>query len=191
MPARSSVHVLIAPVLALSLAASACGAQAPDPGGPEAVVQDAIGRVAAKDIEGLRALACAGQEDLILDQLSIGGLVGGAELIQGLDLQALLDAVAVNVDDVEVGKAVTDAETAQVPVEGSLKVTFDAEAMRPFLRQLLEGQGTSMTDEQLDGLLTTLESYGQDVPLDESVRLVRENGAWKICQDTLEAPAAS
>lgn len=178
-------------VLALSLAVAACGAQAPEPGGPEAVVEDAIGRVAAKDVEGLRALACAGQQDLILEQLSLAGLVGGAELIEGLDLQALLDAVAVNVDDVEVGKAVTDADTAQVPVEGSLKVTFDAEAMRPFLRQLLEGRGTSMTDQQLDGLLTTLESYGQDVPLEESVRLVRENGAWKICQDTLEAPAAS
>jgi hypothetical protein len=191
MPVRPSARVLVAPVLVLSLAVAACGAQAPEPGGPEAVVQDAIGRVAGKDVEGLRALACAGQEDVILEQLSLAGLVGGAELIKGLDLQALLDAVAVNVEDVEVGKAATDGEAAQVPVEGSLKVTFDAEAMRPFLRQLLESQGTSMTDEQLDGLLTTLESYGQDVPLDESVRLVRENGAWRICQDTLEAPAAS
>ena len=64
-----------------------------------------------------------------------------------------------------------------------MKVTFDKEAMRPILRQVLEQQGTTMTDEQLDALLETLESYGQDLPLDESVRLVREDGAWKICQD--------
>ena len=43
-----------------------------------------------------------------------------------------------------------------------------------------------MTDEQLDALLKTLESYGQDVPVDQSLRLVREDGAWKICQDELD-----
>jgi len=48
-----------------------------------------------------------------------------------------------------------------------------------------------MTDEQLDALLKTLEAYGQDVPVDQTVRLVRESGAWKICQDTIEVPAAS
>ncbi len=48
-----------------------------------------------------------------------------------------------------------------------------------------------MTDEQLDALLKTLESFGQDVPVDETVRLVREGGAWKICQDAIEVPAAS
>ena len=45
-----------------------------------------------------------------------------------------------------------------------------------------------MTDEQLDALLKTLEAYGQDLPLDESVRLVREDGAWKICQEAIPTP---
>ena len=74
---------------------------------------------------------------------------------------------------------------------GTIKVTFDAAAMRPILRQLLDQQGTTMTDEQLDALLKTLESFGQDVPVDQIVRLVREDGDWKICQDTIEVPAAS
>jgi hypothetical protein len=39
-----------------------------------------------------------------------------------------------------------------------------------------------MTDEQLDALLAGLEAYGQSVPLDTDVRLVREDGAWKVCQ---------
>ena len=93
--------------------------------------------------------------------------------------------------DVKAGDAVIDGDVAEVPVTGTIKVTFDAAAMRPILRQVLDQQGTTMTDEQLDALLKTLESYGQDVPVDQSVRLVREGGAWKICQDTLEVPAAS
>jgi hypothetical protein len=63
--------------------------------------------------------------------------------------------------------------------------------MRPVLREVIAAQGTTMTDEQLDALLTALEAYGQDVPLDETIRVVRENGAWKVCPDAGEAPAAS
>ena len=48
-----------------------------------------------------------------------------------------------------------------------------------------------MTDAQLDALLKTLETYGQDVPVDQTIRLVREGGAWKICQDAIDVPAAS
>jgi hypothetical protein len=55
--------------------------------------------------------------------------------------------------------------------------------MKPILVRVLEQQGTTMTDAQIDALLKTLEAYGQDVPVDQSVRLVRESGAWKICQE--------
>ncbi len=186
-PRRRLVGAIAALAVALAVAACAPGAPADGPG---AVVTDALAKVAAKDIEGLRPLACAGQEDRIRDQLGLPGGIGG-DLLPGLDTQALLDAVSLGVGDVKAGEAVIDGDVAEVPVTGTLKVTFDAAAMRPILRQVLDQQGTTMTDEQLDALLKTLESFGQDVPVDQTVRLVREGGAWKICQDTLEVPAAS
>ncbi len=145
---------------------------------------------AAKDLDGLRTLACAGQEDMIRDQLGLPGAVG-AGLLPGLDTQALIDAVRLDVSAVEAGEPAIDGDVAQVPVTGTLKVTFDAVAMKPILRQVLEQQGTTMTDEQLDALLKTLEAYGQDVPIEQSVRLLREDGAWKICQDSVALPSAS
>lgn len=183
---RRMGRVLAAATLVVTLAACV-----PTPSdGPDSVVLDALEMVAAKDIEGLRPLACAGQEDRIRDQLGVPGGVGG-ELLPGLDTQALIDAVQLGVAGVKTGEPVIDGDVAQVPVTGTLRVTFDAAAMRPLLRQVLDQQGTTMTDEQLDALLKTLEAYGQDVPLDQTVRLVREGGAWKICQDALEGPAAS
>lgn len=187
-PQRRRLACLIA-AFVFAVAVSACAPAAPADG-PAAVVDDALARVAAKDLEGLRPLACAGQEDRIRDQLGLPGAVGG-ELLPGVDTQALLEAVQLGVGDVKVGDPVIDGDVAQVPVTGMLKVTFDQAAMRPILRQVLDQQGTTMTDEQLDALLKTLEAYGQDVPLDQSVRLVREGGAWKICQDAIEVPAAS
>jgi hypothetical protein len=188
-PAPPRRLVVAIAALAVALAVAACAPEAPADG-PGAVVTDALAKVAAKDIEGLRPLACAGQEDRIRDQLGLPGGIGG-ELLPGLDTQALLDAVSLGVGDVKAGEAVIDGDVAEVPVTGTIKVAFDAAAMRPILRQVLDQQGTTMTDQQLDALLKTLESYGQDVPVDQTVRLVRESGAWRICQDTLEVPAAS
>ncbi len=172
-------------LLALALAAAACGGSPAPASGPGAVVQDALTKVAAKDLDGLRTLACAGQEDRIREQIGLPtGTDLGSSLLPGLDTQALVDAVQLDVGGLKLGEPAIDGDVAQVPVSGSVKVTFDANAMRPIVRQVLDQQGTSMTDAQLDALLQSLQAYGQDVPLDQSVRLVRENGAWKICQAT-------
>ena len=175
--------------VSLALAVAACAPGAPADG-PGAVVTDALAKVAAKDLEGLRPLACAGQEDRIREQLGLPGSIGG-ELLPGLDTQALLDAVQLGVGDVKAGEAIIEGDVAEVPVTGTIKVTFDAAAMRPILREVLDQQGTTMTDEQLDALLKTLESFGQDVPVDQTVRLVREDGDWKVCPDAIEVPASS
>ncbi len=189
----------VRPTLALTLAMAviaglaSCGSAAPA-SGPAGVVQQALDKVAAKDLDGLRTLACAGQEDQIANllQLPVGSGTGSlTDLMPGIDTQALLDAVQVDVSGVKLGDATIDGGTAQVPVTGSVKVTFDADTLRPIVRQMLDQQGTSMSDEQLNAVLSMLQSYGQDVPLDQSVRLVQESGDWKICQDSIQTPAAS
>ena len=181
----------LAAACAIATLVAACGGVVPTGDTPAAVVQSAMAKVAVKDLEGLRTLACAGQEDRIRDQLGLAGVGTGAELLPGIDTQALLDAITLDVSKVSFGEAAVEGDVATVPVTGSVKVTFDAAAMRPVLRQVLEQQGQTMSDEQLDALLKTLETYGQDVPVNESIRLVRENGSWKICQETLTPPATS
>ena len=178
-------------MLTVAIVVAACSPAAPAADSPGAVVQVALGKLAAKDIDGLRGLACAGQEDLIRQQLGLAGVGAGAALLPGLDTQALLDAITLDVGEVKFGDPAIDGDVAQVPVTGSVKVTFDAAQMRPLVKQVLEQQGQTMTDEQLDALLKTLATYGQDVPIDQSIRLVREGGAWKICQDAVKVPAAS
>lgn len=172
----------------LGMTLAACSAAGPTAGSPAAVVRAALDRLAAKDGAGLRTLACAGQENLIRDQLGIPAAVG-PELLPGLDTQAVVDAVNLDTSKVHVGDPTVDGDIAQVPVTGDLGVTFDAAKMRPMLKQVMAAQGTTMTDEQLDALLRTLEGYGQAVPVDQSIRLIRESGTWKICQQTIATPA--
>ena len=184
---RRLARPLLGALVALVLAG--CGVAGPAADGPAAVVSSAMDKVAAKDVNGLQALACAGQEDLIRQQLGVPGGLGG-ELFPGLDTQALIDAVQFDVSTLKIGDAVVDGDVATVPVSGDIGVTFDTDAMRPILKQLLAAQGTTMTDGQIDALLSSLAAYGQDVPVDESVRLVREDGSWKICQQSV-TPSSS
>jgi hypothetical protein len=159
---------------------AACGGGSPAGVGPEAVVADALAKTAAKDLDGLSSLACAGQEDRIREQLSgMSSLDSG--LLPGLDAQAMLDAVEMDTSEVKVGQPTINGDAADVPVSGSLGISFDKEKMRPILKQVLEQQGQTLPDDQLDAMLGMLETYAQDVPFDESVHLVREDGAWKIC----------
>jgi hypothetical protein len=106
-----------------------------------------------------------------------------------MDTQALVDAVKLDVSKVKVGDAAVTGDIATVPVTGDLGVTFDAVAMRPILKQVMGSQGRTMTDAQLDAIVQGLQAYGQAVPLSESIRLVRESGTWKICQDKVNLPS--
>jgi hypothetical protein len=182
-PGRAGAALLTG-ALVLVLAACAPGSGSSS---PSSVVQDALGKIAAKDVDGLRGLACAGQEDTIRNQLGLAGAIG-SELLPGLDTQALLDAVQVDVSKIKVGDAVITGETANVPLTGDLGVSFDAATLRPILKQVLEQQGMTMTDAQVDALLSGLATFAQAVPVNQSVRLVQESGAWKICQETVPTP---
>lgn len=186
---RHRRSVLATLALALVALVAACGGRSAPTEGPAAVVKTALDMTAAKNVEGLRALACVGQEDRIRDQLGLPAAIG-SDLLPGIDTQAVIDAVKLDVAQVKVGDPVVTGSVATVPVSGTLGVTFDAVAMRPILRQLLATQGTTMTDAQIDALLKGLAAYGQAVPLDQSIRLVQESGTWKICQEAV-APSPS
>ena len=176
--ARGAAAIVFAAVLAAG--AAACGSSSPGSAGPEGVVAEAFAKMEAKDLDGLSSLACAGQEERIREQLSgLGALEGG--LLPGLDAQAMLDAIKLDTSKIEVGQPTVNGDAADVAVSGVLGISFDKEKVRPILRTVLEGQGQSMTDEQIDAMLGMLETYAQDVPVDDSVHLVREDGAWKIC----------
>jgi len=178
MPIRRAT-VLLALVLALVSTLAACqGGPAED--SPSAVAQRGLALLAAKDVDGLRALTCEGAEEGLLDRLGMPGALDG-ELLPGIDMDALLEAIVIDTSGLEVSGEAVEGDTAEVTVEGDIRVTFNAEILRPILVQFLESQDRELTDEQVDALLRTLERAGQDFPLTQTLGLVREGGAWKLC----------
>ena len=180
-------HRLAAAVVALAISAgiAACGPS--DTTTPDGVVRQAVTLVGSKDLDGLKALACPGQEDLLRSQLGLGSALGD-QVLPNLDVQALLDAVSVDVHDVQVGQAAVDGDTAQVPVTGTVTATFDEAAVRPVIEQAF---GKTLTEDQMAAALDALKAYGSDLPVDQSVRLVRQSGTWLICQESVPTPSGS
>lgn len=177
---RSSLQFLaMLALLLISGLVSACqGGPAAD--SPTGMVRTALEKLAARDVAGFRAMACAGAEAGVLDQLGLPGDLSG-ELLPGVDMNAVLDAVTLDTAGLILENEAVTGETATVDVRGDIKVTFEAERVRPLLEALLEAQGNAMTDAQLDALLVTLARAAQEFPVDQTVGLVREGGAWKLC----------
>lgn len=180
MRRRSSFRRIawVALLLAASLLAGCQGGPAPD--SPSGVLRTALEKLAARDVAGLRAMACAGAEAGVLDQLGLPGDLSG-EILPGVDMNAILDAVTLDTSALVLQDEVVTGDTATVDVRGDIRISFDAQRVKPLVKALLEAQGNPVTDEQLDALLVTLSRAAQELPVDQTVGLVREDGAWKLC----------
>ena len=195
--ARILIAIVIVPMLLAACSGGTGGGGAAAGGDPAAVVKDALAKTAAKDVEGLGSLACAGQVEQIKEDLDMSNAFGGA--IPGVDAAALADSVTIDTSGVTVGTAAISGDTATVPVSGTMKMTFDKEKIRPIIKQVMEAQGggITMTDEQIDadpGPDGRRRRPGHPGRRDAS-RLKQENGAWKICEPSSGsdggAPSAS
>ncbi len=182
-PRRPLAARILSAIVILPLLIAACsgGPGAASGNDPAAVVKDALAKVAARDITGVGNLACAGQADQIKGQFDMAGEL--ASSIPGVDAQGLVDSVTIDTSAVTVGSPTVTGDTATVPLTGSMKVTFDKEKLRPIIKQVMEAQlgSIAIPDAQIDQFLDSM-GGGQAIPLNETVTLKQENGAWKICE---------
>jgi hypothetical protein len=160
-----------------ALTVAGCGGPASD--SPTGVARLALERLGDGDLEGLGELACTGQADLVRERLGLAGNL--ADLLPGFNVDALVQALRLDTGGLAVDDETISGDRATVRVHGDVALSFDAEVMRPILRQVIEAQGGVVDDQMLDALLAGLRTFARDVPLDETLTLVREEGAWRIC----------
>jgi hypothetical protein len=170
--AGAALAVLVAVV-------AACGGAA-NTSTPKGTMEQALRLVADKDTDGLTALACEAQKDTVAEQFDFaGGLTDSLGV--DVDPDKVLDAIEIDVSKVAVAETNVSGDTATVQLTGAMSMVIDEEAFKDVIREVAEQQGTPIDDAQLDALLGMMGSFAQDIPMNETVDLVRENGAWKIC----------
>ena len=172
--------ILVAPLL---LVLVACGGAVPGQGGtddPAGRVRGVMSALAAKDMTKLTEFACAEKKDDIVNQFT-GGV---ANLGEGIDPQQVLDAVTINTSNVTVGEATVNGDTASVKLGGSMSISIDPVKLRPVIKAALEAKGLPADDATIDLAMQAMPQIAdQQVPMDnETVDLIKENGAWVICE---------
>jgi hypothetical protein len=176
---RGRLGAVAVALLALVAFVAACGGAA-DTSTPKGVAEEVLRLVADKNTDGLTALACEAQKDSIAEQFDFaGGLTDSLGV--DVDPEKILDAIEIDTSKVIVTETNVSGDTATVTFAGSMGMVIDEDAFKDVIREVAEQQGTPIDDAQLDALLGMMGSFAQEIPMNETVDLVRENGAWKIC----------
>lgn len=169
------------PAMALVLAATIPGVPAAAQDSPEDVVNELLDAIAAKEFDRVGDLACADERASVVAQFDVAASFSD---IPGLDGEAFLEAFEFDVADRSVTLLSEEGDEASVDVSATLTMAMDAEAARPFIVTILESSGVEVTDEMVEqGLATFMSGTEEGQQLDATVRVVREDGAWLICDD--------
>jgi hypothetical protein len=150
---------------------------------PEDTIRSFMDAVAAKDFEALPGYFCLDQAAQAA-QFDISALAG--EMPEGMDVQSLLDAFIfdIQLDSVDVVSQ-TDTE-AVVSVSGSMGMDIDAEALVPFVTNIIEMSGMEADEATVDMFMgmVTAEFESQTEDIDADITLVpNDEGQWQICSD--------
>jgi hypothetical protein len=131
-------------------------------------VETLVERIESGGFDDLAGVVCPEREDEIrtaFDPSASDATFGGVQV-------AITDPVATVVSE--------DGPTAVVKLTGSMRISFDQEQARAFVRAQLEASGQGASDGDIDDLLALMFPAG-DLPLDEDLTVVERDGEWLIC----------
>ena len=83
------------------------------------------------------------------------------------------------------GRDLADRRVARVE---AVRLAIGELELRGCSRQIGEQQGQVVDDATLDMIVGAMGDAAQSTPVDQTVEMVRENGAWKICSDLTLLP---
>lgn len=170
---------MLAVLLLASVVLSACGGGSA--GDPVATVKALMQVVQDKKFDNIADHVCAERKDEVASQLDFRSSLGDT----GFDAQKIVDAMTIDVSNVQYAMVSETGDKAVVKITGDMKMKIDRDKIRDVFVELLQAQGIAqvtddMVDSMLDMMAAQLES-GIDISAD--VELVKEGGAWKVCSD--------
>jgi hypothetical protein len=167
--------------LAIALMLAACGGGAKTSSQPTDTVKQVVQATQEMDLDRVSELFCSERQGDITQGLE-GSL---AELEQmGLDRNELLDAIQLKIANEKYETVSQSDNEAVVRVSGDMSLQLDTEKMRSFVKKAAEASGETVSDEQLDFMVSMFSAIGgQETPIDADIKLIKENDKWVVCDD--------
>ena len=146
---------------------------------PSDAVRSAVAATVAHDLAAAASHVCPerrGDGPLPFTIYGITGAVDGLSFEEGFALIAF-DATGLAVEDKKV-----DRDLAQVSLSGTLVETIDPARYEAAYRAGVAARGEEIDQALLDQVLGLINGGRYELPVDQTVRVVRRDGSWQVCE---------
>jgi hypothetical protein len=169
--------------LAMILIVSGCGGFLPD-GRPSDAVRGALNRVIAHDLAGGSTFTCRAQRDPNDFPFIVPGIFFPLAQVPTPPIPQTLALITIDARDLRIEEppnVASDALETQVKLSGSLWLTLNPEEVENAVRAAVPLQNDPLDEALLEATLAGIGGGPVELPVDQTVRVVREDGAWRVC----------
>lgn len=157
---------------------------------PLATVNTLLDVVIGRRFSLIGRFACDADRADLEQQLDIAASLT-ANLPSGADVNGLIDTLTLSIPDLSVSLISNDGSMAVVDVKGTLKIGVDEDALRVWVKQLLEQLGEDSSDAAVASAMSTLIGpLETQVSMSRQVKLAPIGGVWLICEQGAPAPSS-
>lgn len=165
-------------IVVLSAAAAGCTLFAQD--SPEGAVRRGLERTMAHDLLGASASVCLERRDPQTFPFGISGIFAPVGAMPGYDVPRTLAIIDLDATALEVVEVTRAGDEAEVAVRGTLVEHYEPAEVEALFRAYARESGEELDQALLEQTLAaTQEDFALSV--DESVRVIRQEGQWRVC----------
>ena len=146
---------------------------------PSDAVRGAVSATVAHDLAGAAIHVCPerrGDWPLPFTIYGMTGAVDGLSFEEGFAMIAF-DATGLSVKEVKV-----DRDLAEVSLTGTLVETIDPGRYEAAYRASVKARAEAVDQALLDQVLGLINGGRYELPVDQTVRVVRRGGSWQVCE---------
>lgn len=165
----------------LAMALTACGGSSGGPAAdPVGAVNNLLNAVKAKQFTTIAPMICAAKRDSLSQSLNPMSALGSAA--PGVNVQSILDAMTIDYTGLSVTQVSQNGDSAVVAIKGQLAITIDPAKMKDVVKTILAAAGQPTDDATIQQMLPLMTSaMASTKAMDSQVNVVKENGAWLVC----------
>lgn len=146
---------------------------------PTDPVRRALAAMVAHDLDTARSYVCTERRGHVTLPFIVSGLMAP---VDGLEFEAGYTLITFDATRLVVTEARRDAEQAWIAISGVLSERVDPGRYEAAYRSAVTARGEPVDEALLGGVLRLIGDGEVDLPVDELVRVIRENGTWAICE---------
>jgi hypothetical protein len=142
-------------------------------------VRGAVAGTVAHDLSAAALHVCPARRGDGQLPFVISGITGA---VDGLSFEEGFALITFDASGLSVAEERRDGDVAQVSLSGTLVEIIDPARYEAAYRAGIAAWGEPVDQALLDQVLQLIDGGRYELPVDQTVRVVRQNGIWQVCE---------